>query len=179
MMIKTLEKFDMIIPKNEVPDLKIPLTNGTHWDLKSQKSETFTLIVFYRGLHCPKCKKQLEELTKKLDNFVERGINLIAISCDTEERAKKTVKDWEISELPIGFELPVNKAREWGLYISEKISEKEPDQFSEPGLFLIRPDHTLYSSSIQSMPFARPHWDDLLDAIDYIVNNDYPARGSA
>jgi len=169
----------MIKPKNEVPDLKIPLTNGTNWHLKSQKSETFTLIVFYRGLHCPKCKQQLEELTKRLEDFVERGINLVAISCDKKERAEKVVQDWEISELPIGYGLSIDQAKDWGLFISEKISEKEPDQFSEPGIFLIRPDYTLYASSIQTMPFARPHWDHLLNALDYIVKNDYPARGSA
>jgi hypothetical protein len=29
------------------------------------------------------------------------------------------------------------------------------------------------------MPFARPDWDDILDAIDYVGKNDYPARGGA
>jgi hypothetical protein len=27
------------------------------------------------------------------------------------------------------------------------------------------------------MPFARPHFDELLAAIDFAVANDYPARG--
>ncbi|MEW4924659.1 peroxiredoxin-like family protein [Algibacter sp. 2305UL17-15] len=169
----------MVKPKTEVPDLKVALTNGTNWNLKSQKSRTFTLIVFYRGLHCPKCKQQLEALTKKLDGFIKRGVNLVAVSCDTEERAKKTIEKWDISELPVGYKFSIDEAKKWGLYISESISDKEPDQFSEPGLFLIRPDFTLYASSVQTMPFARPHWDDLLNAIDYIEKNDYPARGSA
>ena len=169
----------MIKPKTEVPNLKVALTNGTQWDLKSQKSESFIIITFYRGLHCPKCKQQLEALTKKLDQFIKRGINLIAISCDTEDRAKKTVEKWDISGLPIGSNLSIDQAKEWGLFISENISDKEPDLFCEPGLFLIRPNYSLYSSSIQTMPFARPHWDDLLSAIDYIDKNDYPARGGA
>jgi len=27
------------------------------------------------------------------------------------------------------------------------------------------------------MPFARPHFDEILGAIDFVVKNDYPARG--
>ncbi|MCU0769463.1 MAG: hypothetical protein MUD07_08855 [Burkholderiaceae bacterium] len=51
--------------------------------------------------------------------------------------------------------------------------------FAEPGIFLIRPDRTLYFASVQTMPFARPHFADMLPAIDYVIKNDYPARGEA
>ena len=27
------------------------------------------------------------------------------------------------------------------------------------------------------MPFARPHFDEILGAIDFVVKNEYPARG--
>mgnify|MGYP000297766898 CR=1 FL=1 len=167
----------MIKPKTEVPDLKLPLINDTKWNLKSQKVNTFIIALFYRGLHCPVCKKQLKALEEKLDEFNERGVNLVAISCDSEERAKKSAKEWNISKLPIAYGLSKESARDWGLYISEGISEKEPNHFSEPGLFLIRPDFTLYASSVQTMPFARPEWNDIINAIDYITKNDYPARG--
>lgn len=53
----------------------------------------------------------------------------------------------------------------------------EPALFSEPGLFLIRPDLTLFFSSIQTMPFVRPRAEDVLAAIDFIKKNDYPPRG--
>lgn len=49
--------------------------------------------------------------------------------------------------------------------------------FSEPGLFLVRPDGTLYWGSTQTMPFARPHFDEILGALDFVAKNDYPARG--
>ena len=44
-------------------------------------------------------------------------------------------------------------------------------------MFLVRPDQTLYLASIQSMPFTRPPFDQLLQGIDYALENDYPARG--
>jgi len=167
----------MLKPKEKVPNLELPLINDTRWSLEAQESEKFTMLVFYRGLHCPICKKYLEELTTHLDDFKERGVHLIAISGDTEERAKKAGKDWNINELPVGYDLPTEIARKWGLYISKGISDKEPATFSEPGLFLIKPDGSLYASAIQTMPFARPHWNDILNAIDFIDKKEYPARG--
>jgi hypothetical protein len=49
--------------------------------------------------------------------------------------------------------------------------------FSEPGVFLIKPDQTLYYGSTQTMPFARPSFADLLAAVDFAIQKDYPARG--
>lgn len=167
----------MIKPTSQVPSLEVPLINDTHWKLEEQRPENFTLVIFYRGLHCPVCKGQLESLVKRLDDFTERGINLIAISTDTEERAKKAGNEWDVPSLPIGYDLSLEKAAEYGLFISKGISDKEPDHFAEPGLFLIKPDGTLFFSSVQSMPFARPQVGDLLNGIDYIMKEGYPARG--
>lgn len=168
----------MIIPTHKVPNLKLELINKTQWDLHKQHPEKYTLLVFYRGYHCPKCKQQLEDLKDKLDEFTERGINVIGISMDTEARAKKTGDKWDIEGIPIAYGLSEKEARAWGLYISTSISDSEPEIFSEPGLFLIKPDNTLHLSSIQTMPLARPHFKDLLNAIDFIEKEAYPARGT-
>lgn len=168
----------MIIPGSKFPNIQVPLINGTNWDLYRQKGQDFTLMVFYRGLHCPICKSYLETLTEKLDEFKSENVHVIAISCDTEERAKKAGSDWDISGLPIGYDFDINKAKELGLFISKAISDDEPSKFSEPGVFLIKPDNTLYASSIQTMPFARPNFNEILEAIGYIKSNDYPARGT-
>jgi hypothetical protein len=57
------------------------------------------------------------------------------------------------------------------------IGIEEPALFSEPGLFLVRPDGTLYYAAVQTMPFARPHFDELIGALDFAIAKDYPARG--
>ena len=172
------KKIVMIKPTQKTPELELDLINDTRWSLHKQSPDKYTLLVFYRGLHCPVCKKYLEDLKTKLKDFSNRGVNVIALSMDSEERAKKTGKEWDIESLPIGFELSEKAARDWGLFISNSISEKEPKIFSEPGLFLVKADGTLYCSAIQTMPFARPDFDDLLKAIDFIEDKDYPARGS-
>ena len=80
------------------------------------------------------------------------------------------------------YGLSLQQARDWGLYISRgagasSLGIEEPPMFVEPALFLIRPDRTLYFASVQSMPFGRPCFDEMLRAIDKIVAKDSPARG--
>lgn len=79
----------------------------------------------------------------------------------------------------MAYDLSVERMREWDLYVSKGVKDPEPAQFNEPGLFLVRPDGTLYSAHVQSTPFARPHLDNLVTAVRYINENDYPARGEA
>lgn len=43
-------------------------------------------------------------------------------------------------------------------------------------MFLAKPDGTLYFGTVQTMPFARPHFDELMAAIDFTIAKIYPAR---
>lgn len=166
-------------PRTQVPELRVPLVGGEQWDMSAQKPKNSTLAVFYRGLHCPICKGYLQDLQQRLAEFRNRGVESIAISADTQERAEQTAQNWEIDELALGYGLSLDAAREWGLFISAGINEKEPKEFSEPGLFLVRPDATLYAASIQTMPFARSSFKELGSALDFVIDKDYPARGEA
>ena len=169
----------MAMPNLPVPELKLPTVDGGILDLAALKPPTFTMLVFYRGLHCPICKGYLGELERKLDDFAKLGVFVVAVSTDTRERAERTKSEWGLDRLRIAYDLPIEKARELGLYISSSIKNDEPPEFAEPGLFLIRPDRTLYCASIQTMPFARPAFADVLRAVSFIVEKDYPARGAA
>lgn len=168
-----------IKPRTKVPSLNRPTLAGTGFDLAAQHPRSFTMIVFYRGLHCPICKTYLRDLDRRLDEFAKRGVEVVAISSDTRERAEQSKKEWGLERLSLAYDLTIEEARRWGLYISAGIKEGEPPLFAEPGLFLIRPDGTLYAASIQTMPFARPSFADVLAALDFIAQKNYPPRGEA
>ena len=169
----------MLIPNRPVPSLDLPLTIDARFNLADQSPDNFTMLVFYRGKHCPICKNYLETIADKLDAITKRGINPFAISMDSEERAKVVDEEWDTGDLPLCYDLSEEKAREWGLYISEKREgSDEPEVFSEPGLFLVRPDGTLFFAQAQSAPFTRPSIDQLLDGVDFILDKGYPARGT-
>ena len=170
----------MLIPGQNAPELDLPLTIDARFVLADQSPEAFTMLVFYRGKHCPICKKYLTEIGGKLDSITKRGINVFAISMDSEERAMVSHEEWETHDLPLAHSMSEDKAREWGLYISEKREgSEEPDRFSEPGLSLIRPDGTIFMAQMQSAPFTRPDIDQLMENLDFVMKNDYPARGTA
>jgi len=171
-----------LMPRQPVPDLTVTTTAGETWKLSEQTPEHFTMIVVYRGLHCPICKGYLNDLKNRLPDLADLGVDVIAISTDTEDRVRQTQKDWRLDKLTMGYGFTLDDARSWGLYVSSgrgttSIGVEEPALFGEPGLFLVRPDGTLYFGAVQTMPFARPHFADIVGAIKFVIEKDYPARG--
>ena len=168
-----------IKPGGKVPALRLPMVDGGRFDVMMTQPALFSMLVFYRGLHCPICGAYLRGLEGALHEFAQRGVEAIAISADTEARARQAREEWSLKSLPIGYGLSIAEARHWGLYISRSIGADEPGLFSEPGLFLVRPDGTLYCASIQTMPFARPSFAEVLQAVHFVTDKNYPARGEA
>ncbi|MEM6382257.1 MAG: peroxiredoxin-like family protein [Pseudomonadota bacterium] len=172
----------MLLPRQKTPDLALPTLDHGAFDLSSESAERGTVICFYRGLHCPICATYLKEFENQVDAFAERGVATIAISSDGEDRTRQMQQKIEASKLRFGCDLSLEKAREWGLYISTSrgktsIGIEEPALFSEPGLFMVTPQQTLYYASVQTMPFVRPHFKELVAALDFAIAKDYPARG--
>ncbi len=171
-----------LIPRQKTPELSLPLLGGGTFDLDAESAKTGTVVCFYRGLHCPICANYLKELERLTPDFAERGVATVAVSSDGEERTKDMAEKIEAKNLRFAYDLSLTKAREWGLYISTSrgktsIGIEEPALFSEPGLFLINPGRTLYYMSVQTMPFVRPHFSELLGALDFAIEKSYPARG--
>lgn len=171
-----------LTPRHPVPALNVAQTDGGRFVLGATPGKNFDLIVFYRGLHCPICAKYLLELERLAPEFEKRGVQVIAVSSDDEVRGKAMAEKVKASAMKMGYGLSLKSARQWGLYISASrgktsIGIEESALFSEPGVFIVRPDGTLYYGAVQTMPFARPQFQDLLGAIDFATANDYPARG--
>ncbi len=172
----------MLMPREKTPDLTLPILGGGQFDLTTDGSERGTVVCFFRGLHCPLCATYLQELERLTPEFAERGVKTVAVSSDGEDRTQQMADKVGTSALRMAYDIPLAKAREWGLYISTSrgktsIGIEEPALFSEPGLFLVNADQSLYYRSIQTMPFPRPHFSELLSAVDFAIDKNYPARG--
>ncbi len=172
----------MLMPRQPVPALNVPTLAHGDFKLAEDAATNFTLVVFYRGLHCPICLKYLLELGRLQPEFEKRGVKIVALSSDGRERAQAMADKLNAPDLRMGYDLALGNAREWGLYVSTSrgvtsIGIEEPALFSEPGVFIVRPDGTLYYGAVQTMPFARPHFDELLAALDFALAKNYPARG--
>jgi peroxiredoxin len=159
--------------------LDVPLVDGARFVLAENPPEAFTLILFYRGLHCQRCKGYLGEIESLLPDFTARGVDVIAVSCDTRERAERSMADWSLSKLKVGYGLSIDAARAWGLFISRAVRDDEAPIFAEPGTFLVDRDGRLNFAVINSLTRLRPYPRDILDAIDRIRETGAPARGEA
>ncbi|MEM9221006.1 MAG: redoxin domain-containing protein [Pseudomonadota bacterium] len=167
-----------LMPDAKVPALSVPTVGGGQWDLASQTPANFTMVVVYRGYHCPLCKTYLGKLNDLAAGYRDAGFSVLTVSMDSLERATKTKDEWGLSNLTVGYGLSEATARAWGLWISSSIKEAEAPTFAEPGLFWVRPTGELYLVDISNMPFARPDLELLLSKVQMVVDNGYPARGT-
>ncbi len=175
-----------VIPGDTMPAIDARLVGGGRWALAAEKADKLALLVFYRGLFCPICKAWLAELNALVPEFERRGVSVIALSCDRRDAAEKTVQDWGLANLRVGYKLDPEDARKAGLYISEgrgpsaSTGVREPMLFSEPGVLAALPEGTLYAAWIQSAPQTRPAFAQILKAIDTFLERGLPdPRGSA
>lgn len=162
-------------PGEDAGNIELDLINGARWKLGEQTNE-WNVIVVYRGLHCPVCKGQLQNLKKQLEDYADAGVGVVSASMDTKKRADKAHKDWELGSVPVAFGLERDLVEKFGLYLSDAISDNEPDIFSEPAILLFKGTQ-FYAGWVQTIPFARPPFDDLLKGIKFIQKEGYPPRG--
>src|SRR3989304_49509 len=107
-----------LMPRQPVPALEVETVGGAGWSLAAQRPEHFTMIVFYRGLHCPVCRRYTSELNGMIEEFTKRGVSVVLASTDARERAEQAKAQWGLPNLTVGYGLSIDPPRQWGLYIA-------------------------------------------------------------
>jgi len=161
-------------PKTEIPQLG----GGTVTLGDPQGARDWQLVVIYRGLHCPLCKKYLAQLEDMQGQFHEIGVDVVVASGDPQDKAQAMVTEQALS-LPMGYGLSVAQMQALGLYVSDPRSPQETDRpFPEPGLFVVNAEGLIQMVDVSNAPFLRPDLAGVLSGITFIRNNDYPIRGT-
>jgi peroxiredoxin len=175
----------VVYTTEKAPALSVPLINGDTFTLVERNPKHFTVVIFYRGAHCPLCFRYVKEIEENYQKALDGGFEIVLVSMDTLAKATQFAQDIADSigapslQVPIAYGLTEEQARSWGLYISNnKEGSNEPKVFSEPGLYVVRPDTTVVVAMVQSTPFTRPSIPDLISGLQYILDNNYPIRGS-
>lgn len=169
---------ERLLPTQPMPDIDVPLAGGGRWRLADNAPDFMLMIDVFRGVHCPRCRRHLEEMSARHAEFSEIGLDMIAMSADPADRAEKSRTEWDMPNVPLGYDLPIATARALGLYISQNYASHESEIFAEPGVFFVLPDLTLYGAVINTFPFARPKIDDLLEVAKVVKARNYPPRGT-
>jgi len=161
-------------PSVEVKDL-----DGGSVDIgKPTDGADWKMVVVYRGRHCPLCTKYLNNLDGFAQSLREAGIDLAAVSGDSQSQLEEQLTKLEVS-FPLYYGLTIEQMQELGLYISHPRSEQETDHpFPEPGLFVINSDNQVQVVDISNNPFVRPEPEALVSGLGWIRQNTYPIRGT-
>ena len=168
-----------LLPGMKAPPLTVPLVGGGQFDLHQTAIENLLVLDVYLGLHCPRCHRHLLDMNSKVGHMQRRGIDSLAVSMDSEERASAAKEKWGLAALQVGYGMSLDDVIGWNLFASTPINESEPKHpFAEPAVFLITPDHTIYSAIYGTSPFNRFNYADMLEAMDMILARNYPARGT-
>lgn len=168
-------------PGQPFPDITVPKLGGGELKLSPASREyDWLLIVVYRGKHCPICTNYLNELNELLPRFRQAGVDVVAISADSEQQAEEQIQLVK-PDFDVGYGLSIEQMQTLGLYLSNPRSEAETDHvFSEPGLFVVNSENKLQVLDISNAPFARPGLASMIMGLNFIRNpeNNYPIRGT-
>lgn len=160
------------------PVLTLPNVAGGDITLGGAK-DRWTLFIVYRGKHCPRCKKYLNQLETMLSDWDKTGFDIVVASADPEENALADKAEFGWS-FPLAYGLTMEHMRVLGLYVSTPLSDAETDRpFAEPALFGINPKGEAQIISINNAPAVRPDLVELLDGMIFTVEHNRPIRGIA
>lgn len=165
------------MPGDAAPAIDAIAADGNSFALNTNADSKMSAVFFYRGVHCPICKSQINELAERESEFRDLGVDVSAVSMDDKDRFARQQKEWSLGDLNVGHGLTEASAREWGLFMSGKAQDAEPEKFAEPGIAILYPDGRIYALHLQNVPFARPTLDDLLKGLKFIIEKNYPLRG--
>lgn len=163
---------------SKLPPLSVPMLGGGEMTVGGEK-ENWTLLVVYRGKHCPRCKKYLNILNAMRGQWAEAGFDVAVVSADPLEKAQADQAEFSWG-FDLGYDLNEEQMSALGVYVTEPLSPQETDRrFAEPGTFVIRPDGSILLIAISNGPSARPELAELLDGMIFTKTNARPPRGTA
>lgn len=166
-----------LVPGVVLDQISLPKLGGGELKIGGPK-ENWTLLVVYRGKHCPRCKKYLNILDGMRNQWRDAGFDMAVVSADPHEKAAADQAEFGWG-FDLGYGLSETQMAALGLYITEPLSSSETDRrFAEPGTFVIRPDGSVLLIAVSNGPSARPELSELLDGMIFTKDNDRPPRGT-
>ncbi len=131
-----------------------------------------------RGQHCPICKSYLGEIEERRSAFAELGVSVAAVSADSEAQTRITAEAAKPG-FPLLYGMEEATMNALGLYVSEPRSAQETDHcFPEPALLVVNPEGALHLVDVANAPFLRPDLDRLMRGLSFVIEKNYPIRGT-
>ncbi len=146
---------------DEFPVLNLKLIDGQEISYPENKSESYSVIFFYRGSWWPSCVLQLVDYQNSLEFYNKKGVSIYTGSTDSLEDNKKLAEKHGIT-YPVAYGLDAEMISEiTGAYYDLK------GKFIQPTGFIIRPNNRLELAVYSSGPVGRLMAKNALNQIKY------------
>lgn len=163
------------------PSISVAKLGGGTVDLGTpNEGYDWKLVVVYRGKHCPLCTRYLSALNDALPDLNALGIDVVAVSADSEGRANEQIGEVGPA-YSVGYDLSVEQMQALGLYISGPKSGMNAERaFAEPGLFVINDVGNVQMIDISNVPFLRPSLESLVGGLRFVrgLTEPFPVNGA-
>ena len=136
-------------------EITLPDYFGDHWGV----------VLFYRGVWCGYCRRQLTDFQKELGELDARGARVVAASVDSAEDARKMVAETGAT-FPIGYGLDAKAvAKQIGCFY------EATDLFLQKSAFILRPGGEISRSTYSSGPVGALTVPDTLRSLEFFQKN--------
>ena len=161
----------------DLPVISLPTLGGAEITLGQGEASDWHVVVVYRGLHCPLCKKYLTQLESLADKFAAVNADVMVVSADPLEKAQKMADETGVT-FPLAYDLSLQQMQSLGLFVSDTRPGETDRPFAEPGLFVVNAAGATQLIDVSNAPFLRPNLDDLAGMLAFLKSKDYPVRGA-
>ena len=105
---------------------KLPDSTGKRLSLADYRGRP-VVVVFYLGFGCLHCVEQLQAIAPKMDAFREAGLEIVAVSTESQSELAQALESYEKEATPFPFLLsPIPSSPPSGLTGPTTISKKHP-----------------------------------------------------
>ena len=160
-----------------LPTISLPTVGGENVTLGRGEASDWHVVIVYRGLHCPICKKYLTQLESLQSQFADVNADVMAVSADPQEKARQ-MADATGATFSVAYDLSLDQMQSLGLFISDPRPGETDRPFAEPGLYAVNSAGVVQLIDVANAPFLRPGLEDLPDSLSFLKAKDYPVRGT-
>lgn len=153
------------------PDVTLKDQNGKAVSLANMSGEKGYLVILSRSVDwCGFCKKQMIEISANSERFTAQGVNIVAITYDANEDAKKFHGQQSI-QFPILQDVGSQFIMQLGILNNE---HQPGDRFygiPHPGIFLVDKNGVIQDRFAEQDYRLRPKLETLLEATAKLKGN--------
>lgn len=150
----------------QFPSLVVPAVGGGAISLPDDLTDSYGVVLIYRGSWCPYCNAQLASFSRASQTLAEVGARVVAFSVDDEATAATLVDKHRLT-FPIGHSADADTVSALtGAYLND-----DPHYLQSTG-FILAPDSSVLTAVYSSAAIGRLVVDDVIGFIRYLQEHE-------